>query len=72
LLIVGAVAVGAYMLTRPRVTTPTYPPGYNPYASPAYLPGGTATQYAGNTTAQDIQAGASGLSALSDLIGNFF
>jgi len=72
LLLIAAAGVGVYLLTRPK--TPTYPVGYNPYNTPAYnsqmLPGGT--QYAGNTTAQDISAGASALSSLSDLIGNFF
>lgn len=76
LLLIGAAAVGVYLLTRPRV--PTYPQAYNPYAGttglPTYNPyGGTALpQYAGNATAQDIAAGGSALSALSDLIGNFF
>lgn len=72
LLLIAAAGVGVYLLTRPK--TPAIPVGYNPYNTPAYnpqlLPGGN--QYAGNTTAQDISAGASGLSALSDLIGNFF
>lgn len=71
LLIVGAAAVGVYLLTRPRVTYPQTT-AYNPYATqPAYNPYATQ-QYAGNQTAQDIAAGGSALSSLSDLIGNFF
>lgn len=67
LLIAGAAAVGVYLLTRPRVSTPVY--NYNPYAATGLPASG---QYPGNTTAQDISAGASALSSLSDLIGNFF
>lgn len=76
LLLIGAAAVGVYLLTRPKV--PTYPVGYNPYGTGvnAYNPYGqpalSTQQYSGNTTAQDIAAGGSALSALSDLIGNFF
>jgi hypothetical protein len=75
LLIIGAVGVGVYLLTRPRVTyPPTYPAGYPatyPQTGlPAYNPYGG--QYAGNATAQDIAAGGSALSALGDIIGNFF
>jgi hypothetical protein len=71
LLLIGAGVVGVYLLTRPKV------PVYNPYQTglPAYNPyqtGLPAAQYPGNTTAQDINAGASALSSLSDLIGNFF
>ena len=77
LLLVGAAAVGVYLLTRPKTTTPV---GYNPYGTPTYNPYGTQTalqmqtslQNAGNPVAQDITAGASALQGLSSLIGNFF
>ncbi len=77
LLLAGGAAVAVYLLTRPKV--PTYPAGYNPYLGTTGLPTAynpyltqPGTQYAGNTTAQDISAGASALSALGDVIGNFF
>jgi hypothetical protein len=69
LLIIGAAAVGVYLLTRPKAPT------YNPYATglPAYNPYALPTaQNAGNPFAQDVTAGASALSSLSDVIGNFF
>lgn len=64
-LIIGVVGVAAlYLLTRPKTVTPTYiPTAINPALS---------TQYAGNTTAQDISAGSTALTALGDVIGNFF
>lgn len=72
LLLIGAAAVGVYLLTKPKTTMPV---GYNPYLPAGYNPYAAATPaaaYQGNTTAQDINAGASALSSLSDLIGNFF
>lgn len=68
LLLIGAAAVGVYLLTRPTTPTPVYSSAvYNPYATPAL----TAAN-AGNPVAQDVTAGASALSSLSSLIGNFF
>lgn len=78
LLLIGAAAVGVYLLTRPKVPASyspygTLPSPYGSAAQPAYNPYGSAAQpYAGNATAQDISAGASALSSLSDVIGNFF
>jgi hypothetical protein len=80
-LIIGAAAVGVYLLTRPKVG-PQYPysimnpSGYgnpalsNPYGAPVYGSGGYVAP--GNTTAGIITAGGSALQGLSDLIGNFF
>lgn len=68
LLIIGAAAVGVYLLTRPTTPVPAFSTSvYNPYASAA-LP----ANYAGNTTAQDINAGATALTALGNTISNFF
>jgi hypothetical protein len=70
LLLIGAAAVGVYLLTRPTTPTPVYSSAvYNPYATtnPAL-----AQNYAGNTTAQDIAAGSSALTALGNALGNFF
>jgi hypothetical protein len=69
LLLVGAAAVGVYLLTRPKA------PLYNPYSTglPVYNPYPTGLPAnASNPLAQDVTAGASALSSLSDLIGNFF
>lgn len=64
-LIIGVVGIAAiYLLTRPKAITPTYiPTAINPALS---------QPYAGNTTAQDINAGASALTALGNTLGNFF
>jgi hypothetical protein len=75
LLLIGAAAVGVYLLTRPK----TMPVGYNPYMTPGYNPYGT-TAYnptglpaaGSNQTAQIISAGGSALEGLSSLLGNFF
>lgn len=75
LLLIGAAAVGVYLLTRPKLPTT-----YNPYGQPAYNPYGTGIQaynpylqqQQGSTLAQDITAGGSALEGLGDLIGNFF
>jgi hypothetical protein len=73
LLLVAAAAVGVYLLTRPKVTALSYNP-YGASGTPAYNPyyGSAAQPYGSNTVAQDIQAGSSALSSLSDLVGNFF
>jgi hypothetical protein len=72
LLLVAAAAVGVYLLTRPKTTALPYNP-YGASGVPAYNPyGSAAQQYGQNTVAQDIQAGSSALSSLSDLVGNFF
>ena len=64
-LLIGAVAVvGIYMLTRPKTVTPVYT------TTPAI--NALQPNYAGNTTAQDISAGASALTALGNTISNFF
>ena len=64
-LLIGVVAIaGIYLLTRPKTVTPAY----NPYLTAPLA----TTNYAGNTTAQDINAGATALSALGDTISNFF
>lgn len=71
LLLIGAAAVGVYLLTRPRpmATTPVYttnPYAVNPYAVNPYA--ATPT----NATAQDIAAGGSALSSLATAVSNFF
>jgi hypothetical protein len=66
LLIIGAVAVvGIYFLTRTTVAP------VNPYAS-NYIstPGGGGYLLPGNTTAQDIQAGAGGAASIISSLSN--
>jgi hypothetical protein len=76
LLMIGAAAVGIYLLTRPRVPTQygvnpygTGMTAYNPYTAGSY---GLPAYQQQSTVAQDITAGASGLSTLADAISNFF
>lgn len=71
LLLIGAAAVGVYLLTRPKTT---YPVGYSPYATgmPAYNPYGATALQQQSTTAQDIAAGGSALAQLATTVGNLF
>ena len=76
LLLIAGAGVAVYLLTRPKTILPSA--GYNPYAGTTGLPT-NYNPYAtalpanqGNPIAQDVTAGASALSSLSDLIGNFF
>jgi hypothetical protein len=63
-LLLGVAAVAAvYLITRPKTVAPVY-------TAPAYNPALNA--YQGNTTAQDISAGASALTALGNTLSNFF
>lgn len=79
LLLIGAAAVGVYLLTRPRVPSL----GVNTYAGQQYpQQPQTALNYlsqpnpygaaGSNQTAQIISASGSALSALSDVVSNFF
>jgi hypothetical protein len=72
LLLIGGGVVAAYVLTRPA--TPTYPVGYNPYATNTGLTALQQQQYLAqqNPTSSIIASSGSALEGLSDLIGNFF